>query len=122
MKIKEVRPVRPDFFKKSSLKRLLFSLRSLGGSLCRSLDSGLGLLGAAAAGALLGGLLRGGCEGGLIEVDQLDQSHLGGVSLTETGVEHAGVSSRTVGDLRSDGTEELGDSFLVLQVAEHYAT
>ena len=33
-------------------------------------------------------------------------------------MEDTEVSTRTVGDLRSDGAEEFGDRFLVLQVAE----
>ena len=82
--------------------------------------SGLGgLLGAAAAGALLR-LLRGG-EGRLVEVDELDENHLGGITLAEAGVQDPEVSTGTVGDLRSDRPEEFGRRLLVLQVAEDHA-
>ena len=90
------------------------SLSGGSGFCCRS-----GLFGAAAAGGLLLFLL-GGSEGGLVEVDKLDKGHVGTVTETETGVKDAGVSARTVGDLRSDDTEEFLNSFLVLEVTENY--
>ena len=92
----------------------LLGCRCCGSGLCRlgSFGCGLGLLSAAAA---TGGLLCGLCCGsecGLVEVNKLDQRHLGCVALTETGVEHAGVSSRTVCNLGCDGAEKLGDCLL----------
>ena len=86
----------------------------------RSFRSSLGLLGAAAAGRLLGFLL-GGSEGGFVEVDQLHHDDGSGVTLAETEVEDTGVSTGTVSDLGSDGAEELGRGVFVLQVAEDNA-
>ena len=108
------RPLRVSFFNRTCLCELLggrcFSSGGFGGG------SGLGSFLAAAAGRLLG-LLRSG-EGRFVEVDELDEGHLGGVTLTESGVEDTEVSARTVGDLRRNGAEEFGDGVLVLQVAE----
>ncbi len=98
----------------------LFGLRLLSGCLSggSGLSLGLGLLGAAAASGLLSLFLRG-SESGLVEVNELDQGHVGTVTKTETGVKDAGVSARTISDLRGDDTEQLLDSLFVLEVAEH---
>ena len=95
-----------------------------GGSLSgRSLGCGsfgLGLLGAAATGGLLGFLLAGG-KGGLVEVHELYEHHFGGVTAAETGVEDTEVSTGTIGHFGSDGAEELGRCLFVLEVAEDNA-
>ena len=88
-----------------------FSSGSFGGG------SGLSSFLAAAAGRLLG-LLRS-SESSFVEVDELDEGHLSGITLTEAGVEDTEVSARTVSNLRSNRAEELRNGVLVLQVAEN---
>ena len=79
--------------------------------------SGLGLLGARAAGAL--GLLRGGLlEHVLVVVDELDDGHLGVVTMTDAGLQDTGVATGTVGHLGSDLAEEFVDGLFAVEVAE----
>ena len=91
---------------------------------CRScLYRSLCLLGAAAAGALLGLLLlRSGSESCLVEINELDESHLGAVTLPEAGVMHAEISTWTVSYLGSHCAEELSDCIFVLEITEDYTT
>lgn len=100
----------------------LFSLGSfLGG---RSLSHGsldrrcsFGFLGAATTGAL-GSLLGGVFEHVLVVVDELDDSHLGVVTVTDTGLQDAGVTTGAVSDLLGNLAEEFVDGLFAVEVAE----
>ena len=56
------------------------------------------------------------------EINQLDDGHVGGVTHTETGAHDAGVSTRTIGDLRRDHAEKLTDCLFLFEVAEYDTT
>ena len=75
---------------------------------------------AAASFGLLGGLHL--LRVGLVEVNQLDQAHLGSVAQTKTGLQDTAVSARTVGDLRSHFAEQFGHGLLAFQIAENDTT
>ena len=92
----------------SPFLNFLLSLRLCFLSCLRSI---LDLLGLASAGSLLSGL---GCgsESCFVEVDELDESHVGCISLTETNVKDAGISTGTVSDLGCYGAEELRNCVL----------
>ena len=61
-------------------------------------------------------------ESCLVEVYELDESHVSSVTLTETSLQHASVSTWTVSDLWSNSAEELCNSLLILEVAEYNTT
>lgn len=77
--------------------------------------SGLGLLGAGAAGGL--GFL-GLAEHVLVVVDELDDGHLGVVTVADAGLQDAGVATGAVGDLLGNLAEEFVDGLFAVEVAE----
>lgn len=79
--------------------------------------SSLGFLGARAAGGLglLGGALL---EHVLVVVDELDDSHLGVVAMTDAGLQNAGVATGALGDLLRHFAEEFVDGLFAMEVAE----
>ena len=108
----------------ASLGTLSCQLLSLGGFLGGGSlghrgfsNGGLSLFGAATAGAL-GSLLAGLLEHVLVVVDELDDSHLGVVTVTDAGLQDAGVATGAVGDLLCDLAEELVDGLFAVEVAE----
>ena len=109
------------------------SLRSLGARCTllllddRSILYGIGLLGCALARTTGLGLRllrrRNLTEGvGVVEVNQLDDAHVGTVSQTETGLQDTGVTARTLRNLGRYRTEQLRYGILLLQVREDYTT
>ena len=95
----------------------LLSLGSLFGHGSLGDGSGLGFLGAATAGAL-GSLLGGVLEHVLVVVDELDDGHLGVVTVTDAGLQDAGVTTGALGDLLRHFAEELVDGLFAVEVAE----
>lgn len=57
-----------------------------------------------------------------VEVHQLDDTHLSSITQTETGVKNASVTTGTIGNFGSYYAEQLGNSILIFQVAEHNTT
>jgi len=68
------------------------------------------------------GILRSGLAEsiGIVEIDELDDAHVGTVTETETRFQDTGITARTLGDLGSDRTEQLRNGLLLLQVREYY--
>ena len=89
---------------------------SLGGSSGGFL--GLGGFLAGTTSGLLGGFLSL-LEHVLVVIDELDDSHLSGVTLTETGAEDTCVTTGTVGDLLGNVLEELCDDSFLFEFGEH---
>lgn len=78
---------------------------------------GVGFFGAGAAGGL-GFLGLGLAEHVLVVVDELDDAHLGVVTVADAGLQDAGVATGALGDFLRDFAEEFVDGLFAVEVAE----